>query len=178
MPGFNRTIKTSLWEENKYFRDLSYLEKYLYIYMLTGRYSSETSVFSFPLSYQNEILHLSKKVFMTTFNSLINKNLIIFDEEEEEVLVVHYFDNHAPNGGLTYEMFKNDLSNIKSEMLIDNLVKIAKKYKISKAFYAALVDRRPELASENIISQYKFSDKNDKSLEEVRGYAKAGRTNR
>ena len=178
MPSMYRNITTGLWTSHKYFRDLSPMERYIYIYLLSCTFTSELSLFPLPIDLQPAILKLEIDKFMDAFRKLESKGIIFYDEEHEEVLVAHYFDNHTPNAGITYEMYRNDLMEIKSEKLVDRLVEIAKNYKISLAFYAALADRRPFLESAEVMSGYSFKDKEPKPLHEIRTLARKGRENR
>ena len=75
-------------------------------------------------------------------------------------------------------MYRNDLRDIASELLIDQLTENSKKYTISLAFYAALADRRPKLEDPSTMNQFKFKDKTNRSLDDVRNAAKKGRENR
>ena len=178
MPSMYRNVSTGLWEAHKYFFDLDAEAKYVYMYIITSRFSSELSAFPFPMKIHAPVLGLSEERFLEIFENLMEKGVIIYDNEAAEVLVVNYFENHSPNAGIRYEMYRNDLREIKSEMIVDALVEIATKYEITLAFYAALADRRPELEREEIMSQYKFRDKEIKPLNEVRGLARKGRENR
>lgn len=79
---------------------------------------------------------------------------------------------------LTYEIYRNDLSDVGSKSLVDPLVSISKEYTVSLVFYAALADRRPELEDAMIMRQYSFKDDPGKTLEDVRSAARKGRENR
>lgn len=130
MPSMYRNVSTGLWEAHKYFFDLDAEEKYVYMYLITSRFSSELSAFPFPLKIHAPVLGLEEDRFLEIFENLMEKGVIIYDNEAAEVLVVNYFDNHSPNAGIRYEMYRNDLREIKSEMIIDALVEIATKYEI------------------------------------------------
>ena len=177
MPGMNRTILTSLWSHN-YFRSLSSLEKFVYLFLLAGPYTSELSVFPFPIAYLAPYLSITAERLTEAIVSLADKDLIIYDWDTEEVLVLHFFRNHSPNAGIKYEMYRNDLRDIESESLIDAIINVAQQYTISQAFYAALADRRPSLLDPQNVGKYKFKEKELKPWDTVRNAAKEGRENR
>ena len=178
MPSMYRNISTGLWSAHQYFRNLSPRAKFVYLYLLTAPCSSELSLFPFPLLFQTPSLGLKLEELEAVILALEKEGLVIYDRETEEILVCKYFENHKPNAGLTYEMYRNDLGEIKSEALIDELVEISKNYTISLAYYAALADRRPYLENWETMNLFHFKDKEMKSLDEVRSAASRGRASR
>ena len=148
MPNCVRTLKTDLWIE-KEFRSFDAARKVFWFFLHTGYLSSETSLFICQIDDIAFFCGFSKKKAAELVSEFEEQGFISYDRETGEIFVRDYFAYHPPIGGLYYRMFANDLSKIKSERLIDELVEISKQYKISMPFFAALQDRRPELKEED-----------------------------
>lgn len=89
MPAMNRTILTSLWT-HLYFRLLSSVEKFVYLFLLCGPCTSELSVYSFPITFMAPYLSMITDQLTDVIKSLENKGLIIYDWKYEEIFVVHF----------------------------------------------------------------------------------------
>ena len=174
MPSVNRTIKTGIWKAN-YFKKLPSFLKLVYLFLICGEPTSETSVYSFPLDYYAPHLGIKFEELQNAIADLEKRGYVIYDWDTEEILVVYYFANHAPIGGITYEMFRNDLSEISSKRLLVALVENAKKYEISMPFFAALEDFFPELATDECRAEFRFKKGKYKTTAEAREAASKGR---
>ena len=169
MPNYVRSVKTDLWIESR-FRKFDAAQKIVWFYLHTGYHSSETALYPCPIEDIALFCKLSKKKTAEIIEYFCDQNLISYDRETEEVLVRDYFDYHAPNMGLYYRMYAGDLAKIKSQKLIDELVEMSKKYKISMAFFTALKDLRTDLKPED----FKVK-KTDKTEDEIRDADERGR---
>lgn len=169
MPNYVRSVKTDLWIESR-FRKFDAAQKIVWFYLHTGYHSSETALYPCPIEDIALFCKLSKKKTAEIIEYFCDQNLILYDHETEEVLVLDYFDYHAPNMGLYYRMYAGDLSKIKSQKLIDELVEMSKKYKISMAFFTALKNLRPNLNQ----SDFKVK-KTGKTEDEIRDADERGR---
>ncbi|MBR4296307.1 MAG: hypothetical protein IKT56_05695 [Clostridia bacterium] len=169
MPNYVRSVKTDLWIESR-FRKFDAERKIVWFYLHTGYHSSETALYPCPIEDISLFCKISKKKTAEIIKDFCDMNLISYDSDTEEVLVLDYFDYHAPNMGLYYRMYSNDLAKIKSQKLIGELVEISKKYKISMAFFTALKDLRPDLKQED----FKVK-KTDKTEDEIRDSDERGR---
>ena len=164
-----RTVKADLWID-KDFRSFDATRKVFWFFLHTGYLSSETSLYICQIDDIAFFCNISKKKAAELVSEFEERGFISYDKETGEILVRDYFAYHPPVGGLYYRMFANDLVKIKSEKLIDELVEIAKKYKISVSFFAALQDRRPELKEKD----FKIK-KTDMTPEEARNADERGR---
>lgn len=99
----------------------------------------------------------------------------MYDWDTEEILLIYYFANHAPIGGITYEMFRNDLAEINSTRLLVALVENSKNHEISMPFFAALEDFFPELATDECRSEFRIKKGKYKTTAEAREAASKGR---
>lgn len=164
-----RTVKADLWID-KDFRSFDATRKVFWFFLHTGYLSSETSLYICQIDDIAFFCNISKKKASDLVSEFEERGFISYDKETGEILVRDYFAYHPPVGGLYYRMFANDLVKIKSEKLIDELVEIAKKYKISVSFFAALQDRRPELKEKDFNIK-----KTDMTSEEARNADERGR---
>ena len=174
MPSMNRTIKTGFWK-SPYIKKLQPLLKFVYLFLICGEPSSETSLYPFPLDFYAPHLGLTTEELKKSIQELEKRGYVIYDWETEEILVVYYFVNHAPNGGITYEMYRNDLSEINSQRLLVALLANSKKYEISMPFYAALEDYFPELATDECRTEFRIKKGKYKTTAEAREAAAKGR---
>lgn len=174
MPSRTRMLHTNLWT-SKYFWRLEVLEKLVYLFLMFGEPTSETSVFPLSIPIYAAQLKMSEKDLREVIRNLESNNLVVYDEIEEEILVTRYFDHRSPNGGITYEMFRNDLADIHSKNLLLCLTGLAKKYEIPAPFYAALADIFPELEDESVMKEYRIRWGKTLTLAEARNAASKGR---
>lgn len=170
MANYCRTILSSLWS-SKSFRKLNHKEKVFYFLLHTGEISSDTSVF--PCMLDDCALYCGVQV--EDVEKMIEKfqelGIVYYDYEAEEICVLDYFVMHSPSGGITYEMYRKDISKITSDKVIDVLVENSKKFDISLSFFAALQDFRPSIKEEDFIIK-----SSNKTIDEIRSAAKRGRT--
>ena len=169
MANYTRAIKTDIWI-NKEFRKMMPQEKIFWFYLHTGYHSSETALYACPIEDIALFCGISKKKAKEMIEKFCEQGSISYDFMTDELLVKDYFNYHPPIGGLYYRMYSNDLAKIKSQRLIDELVEISKKHKISLAFFAALRDLRPELDPD----EFKIK-KTDKTEVEIRNADERGR---
>ncbi len=169
MPNCIRTVKADLWID-KDFREFDPARKVFWFFLHTGYLSSETSLYICQIDDISFFCGLSKKKAKELIEEFEERGFISYDVKTGEILVRDYFHFHPPVGGLYYRMFANDLSKIRSEKLIDELVEISKGYKISMPFFAALQDRRPDLKERD----FKIK-KTDMTPEDARNADERGR---
>lgn len=169
MSNYIRNICASVWSEQR-FRRLNAYEIVFYFYLHTSHITSDTSVFKLYIDEAALYCKVSAKKIKDMIDKFISLGLILYDFETEEVLVLDYFENHEPAGGLTYEMFIKDLNKIKSEELIRELAVVSKSFSISLSFFAALQEIMPDLQQ----SDYKIKSSN-KSIDEIKTAAVRGR---
>ena len=166
---YTRAIKTDIWID-KDFRKLTPQEKIFWFYLHTGYHSSETALYACPVEDIALFCGISKKKAKEMIEKFCEQGMILYDFSTDELLVLDYFHFHPPIGGLYYRMYSNDLAKIKSQQLIDELVEMSKKHKISLAFFAALRDLRPDLDP----NEFKIK-KTDKTEVEIRNADERGR---
>ena len=170
MSNHVRSIKSDLWIDGS-FRKFDASRKVVWFYLHTGYHSSETALYSCPIDDIALFCSISKKKTASIIKDFIDLGLVDYDFDTEEILVKDYYDQHSPSSGLFFYMYLQDLEKIKSKKLIDGVVEMAKKYRISTAFYLALTEVRPDLNRED----FKII-KTDKSDEEIRNAGLRGRT--
>lgn len=169
MANYTRAIKTDIWIDTD-FRKLTPQEKVFWFYLHTGYHSSETALYACPIEDIALFCGISKKKAKEMIEKFCEQGKILYDLDTDELLVLDYFSFHPPVGGLYYRMYANNLAKIKSQRLIDELVEMSKKYKISLAFFAAFRDLRPELDPKD----FKIK-KTDKTEGEIRNADERGR---
>lgn len=170
MANHTRTVKTDIWVEHN-FRKLDGVQKIVWFYLHTGYHTSETALFACSLSDLAHFCGISKRKATEIISGFIEEGLADYDYETDEILVKDYFEFHAPSSGLYYNMYLQDLEKIKSQRLVDELIEMSKKYRISTAFFLALLDVRPDIDRNDfkIIAT-------DKSDDAIRNAGLRGRT--
>ena len=172
MANYNRTIISSVWTSLD-FRKMTDKEKVLYFWLHTGEITSDSSAFPCLIDDCAHYCGMKRKDVESILKKFQELGLVFYDYEEENVVVLDYFDHHPPVGGIKYEMFAKDLAKITSDKVIDVLIENSKNYKISIAFFAALQDLRPEIKAED----FQIKNSSDKTVEEIREVANIGRKN-
>ena len=170
MSNHVRSIKSDLWIDGS-FRKFDVSQKVVWFYLHTGYHSSETALYSCPIDDIALFCSISKKKTASIIKDFIDMGIVDYDFDTEEILVKDYYDQHSPTSGLFFYMYLQDLEKIKSKKLIDGVIEMSKKYRISTAFYLALTEVRPDLKRED----FKII-KTDKSDEEIRNAGLRGRT--
>lgn len=170
MQNYVRSVKSELWASRAFHR-LTPNEKVLYLYLLTGPVTSDTSVFLMPLDQAALDTGLSIKEVETSIRHFEELELVVYNWENEEICVVDYFRYGSnPVGGLQYEMYCKDFDKIQSKELVEFVKESAKRSDISMAFFAALQDIFPDICEDDYPIR-----KTEKSAEDMRNAAKRGR---
>ena len=170
MQNYSRSVKSCLWSSRTFHR-LSAVEKTVYLYLLTGPDTSDTSVYLMPL----DQAALDVSVNIEEIERIIRKfeelELVVYDWEQEEICVIDYFQyGTSPLGGLNYEMYAKDFDKINNKELIGFAKESAKRADISMAFFAALQDVFPEICEDDFPIR-----STEKTAKEIREAAKRGR---
>ena len=171
MQNYSRNVKSHIWASRTFHR-LSAVEKTIYLYLLTGPVTSDTSVYLMPL----DQAALDVGVGVDEIERIIKKfeelELVVYDWEQEEICVVDYFQyGTSPVGGLNYEMYSKDFDKINCKELIGFAKESAKRSDISMAYFAALQDVFPEICEDDFPIRA-----TDKTAKDMRDAAKRGRT--
>lgn len=170
MQNYIRSVKSCLWSWRT-FHKLASDEKQLYLYMLTGPVTSDTSVYQLAADQTALDTGIGIERVEEIIRHFEELNLIVYDWEYEEVCVLDYFKyGSSPIGGLNYEMYCKDFEKINSDRLIGHVVESAKQADMSISFFAALQDIFPDISEDD----YKIR-KTEKTPEEIRDAAKRGR---
>lgn len=138
--NYERTVKSGLVWDNPIFESLDALEKLFYFLLITGQETSDTSVYLLSPKKIAYVLDCSKERALELIEKFEKLNLIKYDYETNEVLVLFYFQHNPPRGGLRYLGYGKDMAKITSSNLIDALAENAKGYPITRAFFLALKD--------------------------------------
>lgn len=69
MPSMNRTIKTGFWK-SPYIKKLQPLLKFVYLFLICGEPSSETSLYPFPLDFYAPHLGLTTEELKKSIQEL------------------------------------------------------------------------------------------------------------
>ena len=172
MQNYNRTVKSHLWS-TRVFHSLTACEKAVYLYMLTGPVTSDTSVYLMPLDQAALDIGLSAEEITKILRHFEKLQLIVYDWVQEEVCVLDYFTyGTSPIGGLNYEMYSKDFDKINNKELIGHAKESAKKADIAMPFFAALQDYYPEIQEDDYMLRA-----TTKTADEMRSAAKRGRRN-
>lgn len=170
MQNYVRSVKASTWSSRKFHR-LTPEEKTVYLYLLTGPMSSDTSVYLMPLDQAALDVGMSigdVEIIIRHFEEL---ELVVYNWDEEEICVIDYFTyGTTPTSGLVYEMYAKDFDKIHDRELIEYVVNSAKNVDISLAFFAALQDIFSELNPDDFRIR-----KTECKLDDIRNSAKRGR---
>ena len=139
MANYERTFKSAVWNED-WFEELSNTGKLFYYLIHTGEETSDVSVFPLTVKKIAYQLSTSQDEVRALIDVFTANDLIEFDYETSEILVVDYFRHNPPRGGIRYEGYRKDLAKIKSKRLLARLAEIAKSYPITIGFYSALAE--------------------------------------
>ncbi len=143
----------------------------LYLYLLTGPVTSDTSVFLMPIDQAALDTGISVEDIEKSVKHFEELELVVYDWETEEICVIHYFEfGSHPVGGLQYEMYCKDFEKIQSRELIEYVKESAKRSDISMAFFAALQDMFPDISEDD----YPIRT-TTKTADDMRDAAKRGR---
>ena len=94
MRDFNK-VGTFVWQAPK-FQALSDNEQLLYLYMMTCQHVNMAGAFMLPEGYACADLRWEPDKFRECRTGLILANLIAFDEETNEIMVVDWFQHNPP----------------------------------------------------------------------------------
>lgn len=170
MQNYERTVKSSLWS-TRVFHRLTPTEKVLYLYLLTGPVTSDTSVFLMPVDQAALDTGLSIEDTEKSIKHFEDLELVVYDWKTEEICVIDYFKyGSTPFGALQYEMYCKDFDKIQSKKLIEYVKESAKRSDISMAFFAALQDIFPDISEDD----YPIRT-TTKTADDMRNAAKRGR---
>ena len=170
MQNYSRTIKSCLWSSRTFHR-LSAVEKTVYLYLLTGPVTSDTSVYLMPLDQAALDVGVSVDEIERIIRKFEELELVVYDWEQEEICVIDYFQyGSSPTGGLCFEMYSKDFAKINNKELIGFAKESAKRADISMAYFAALQDVFPEICEDDFPIRA-----TEKSAKEIREAAKIGR---
>lgn len=170
MQNYSRTVKSHVWQDRTFHR-LNPEEKLIYLYLLTGPVTSDTSVFLCPLDQMSLDLGISIESIEKILKRFIELNIVAYDFEQEEVCMMPYFAHGtSPVGALNYEMYAKDFDKINNKSLIKYVVESAKNADISMAYFAAIQDIFPELSEDDYPIRPTKSTADD-----IRNAAKRGR---
>lgn len=170
MQNYSRTVKSHLWQDRTFHR-LNAEEKLVYLYLLTGPVTSDTSVFLCPLDQMSLDLGIPVDSIEKVLKRFIELNIVAYDFEQEEICVIPYFAYGTnPVGSLNYEMYAKDFDKINNKNLIKYAIESARNADISIAYFAAIQDILPELSEDD------FPIRPTKSTtDDIRNAAKRGR---
>ena len=170
MQNFCRSVKSHVWQDRTFHR-LAPEEKLIYLYLLTGPVTSDTSVFLCPLDQMSLDLGISIESIEKILKRFIELKIVAYDFEQEEVCMMPYFAHGtSPVGALNYEMYAKDFDKINNKSLIKYVVESARNADISLSFFAAIQDVFPNL----IQDEFRIR-KSEKTADEIRDAAKRGR---
>ena len=170
MQNYSRNVRSHLWSSRTFHR-LSAVEKTVYLYLLTGPVTSDTSVYLMPLDQAALDVSVSVEEIERIIRKFEELELVVYDWEQEEICVIDYFQyGSSPNGGLCYEMFQKDFAKINNKELIGFAKESAKRADISISYFAALQDIFPEICEDDFPIRA-----TEKSAKEIREAAKIGR---
>ncbi|MBQ6933992.1 MAG: hypothetical protein IJN37_06345 [Clostridia bacterium] len=170
MQNYSRSVKSHLWSSRTFHR-LSAIEKAVYLYLLTGPVTSDTSVYLMPLDQAALDVGVSIEEIERIIKHFEELELVVYDWDEEEICVIDYFQfGTSPIGGLNYEMYSKDFDKINSKELIGYAKESAKRADISMAFFAALQDVYPEICEDDYPIRA-----TEKTAKDMREAAKRGR---
>lgn len=170
MQNYSRTVKSHVWQDRTFHR-LKPEEKLIYLYLLTGPVTSDTSVFLCPLDQMSLDLGIPVDSIEKVLKRFIELNIVAYDFEQEEICVIPYFTYGTnPVGALNYEMYAKDFDKINNKNLIKYAVESARNADLSIAYFAAIQDILPELSEDD------FPIRSTKSTaDDIRNAAKRGR---
>ena len=170
MQNFCRSVKSHVWQDRTFHR-LAPEEKLIYLYLLTGPVTSDTSVFLCPLDQMSLDLGIPVDSIEKVLKRFIELNIVAYDFEQEEICVIPYFAYGTnPVGALNYEMYAKDFDKINNKNLIKYAIESARNADISIAYFAAIQDILPELSEDD------FPIRPTKSTtDDIRNAAKRGR---
>ena len=170
MQNYSRTVKSCLWSSRTFHR-LSAVEKTVYLYLLTGPVTSDTSVYLMPLDQAALDVSVSVEEIERIIRKFEELELVVYDWEQEEICVIDYFQyGSSPVGSLCYEMYAKDFAKINNKELIGFAKESAKRADISMSYFAALQDIFPEICEDDFPIRA-----TEKSAKEIREAAKIGR---
>ena len=170
MQNYSRTVKSCLWSSRTFHR-LSAVEKTVYLYLLTGPVTSDTSVYLMPLDQAALDVSVSVEEIERIIRKFEELELVVYDWEQEEICVIDYFQyGSSPTGGLCFEMYSKDFAKVNNKELIGFAKESAKRADISISYFAALQDVFPEICEDDFPIRA-----TEKSAKEIREAAKIGR---
>lgn len=173
MSNYKRSVESAIWSDIS-FVDMPSDNKVVYFLLLTGEFSSDSSAFTCSINNLCSYTNLSRAKVLKILKQFEEEGRIKYDYNTQEVLVVEYFRNHEPTGGLTYEMFSKDLKRIRSTWLLEELAENAKRYNISIAFFAALQDYVPNIKESDYKIKASRYTSNTIRTAAAKGRAKSG----
>ena len=170
MQNYLRTVRSCLWSSRTFHR-LSAVEKTVYLYLLTGPVTSDTSVYLMPLDQAALDVSVSIEEIERIIRKFEELELVVYDWEQEEICVIDYFQyGTSPTSGLCYEMYAKDFAKINNKELIGFAKESAKRADISISYFAALQDVFPEICEDDFPLRA-----TEKTAKEIREAAKIGR---
>lgn len=137
MANYERTFKSSTWTDGV-FEMMSNVEKLFYILIHVGEETSDCCMFQITPKRIAFHLGISARKAEELIQKFIDKGLVMYNFENNEMLVVDYMKHNPCRGGLKYENYKKDFAKIKTQDFFATLAEIAKGYPVTIGFLSAL----------------------------------------
>lgn len=137
MANYERTIKSSIWTDGL-FEMMTNVEKLFYILIHVGEETSDCCMFQITPKRIAYHLGISVKKTEELIKSFEDKGLIIYNYENNEMLVIDYMKHNPCRSGLKYENYKKDFGKIKTQDFFVILAEVAKEYPVTIGFLSAL----------------------------------------
>jgi hypothetical protein len=106
-------VQSSLWSTSKKFKQLTMMEKYVYLYLLTCQHGNSAGMYRLIPTYCAYDCAITLEQFDNSMTSLAEKSLISFDKKESVVLIHQYMkfnqitnDKHAKGTAKVAAEFK------------------------------------------------------------------------
>lgn len=174
MANYERTFKSWIWTDAM-FEQLNPIEKLFYVLLHTGEETSDTSIFTITVKRIAYHLGLTIEETKSLITNFEERDLIMYDYENQEVLVIDYFKMNPPKCPLYYEGYFKDLSKVKTRVFIEEVAEIAKSYVVTISFLAALSDFVPINVDDYKIKPTSMTLEDAKTVQKRGRYAAQGK---
>lgn len=121
-----RMIQTNFWQD-KFTLDLSFEEKYFYLYLLSNSKTKQCGIYEFSPYMASIELGLSEEKIKELINKLISYNKILFNEENEEIMLLNWHKYNVSTSRNTQVCINKELLDVKTKDFIRKFYELCKK---------------------------------------------------
>jgi len=140
-------ISPAVWDSERFMSLKSDDSKFLYLYLLSCRHQNSAGVFHLKAAYAAADLRWTLERYEAARLNLVQADLLHFDEETSEVLVLRWFKHNPPMNDSHYKGVIKVIQRIESEAFqLEAFEALQEAYEAQKASKAPPPPKQPEKA--------------------------------